>query len=36
MNEYIASFVDEFHRLGVKHAVFSPGSRSTTMAMLFT
>lgn len=36
MNEYIAPFVDEFYRLGVKHAVFSPGSRSTTMAMLFT
>ncbi|WP_251422614.1 2-succinyl-5-enolpyruvyl-6-hydroxy-3-cyclohexene-1-carboxylic-acid synthase [Veillonella agrestimuris] len=36
MNEYIAPFVDEFYRLGVKYAVFSPGSRSTTMAMLFT
>ena len=36
MNEYIAALVDEFHQLGVRHAVFSPGSRSTTMAMLFT
>ena len=36
MNEYIAALVDEFYRLGVRHAVFSPGSRSTTMAMLFT
>ena len=35
MNEYIASLVDEFYQLGVRHAVFSPGSRSTTMAMLF-
>ena len=36
MNEYIAALVDEFYQLGVQHAVFSPGSRSTTMAMLFT
>lgn len=36
MNEYIAALVDEFYQLGVRHAVFSPGSRSTTMAMLFT
>ena len=36
MNEYIAALVDEFYQLGVHHAVFSPGSRSTTMAMLFT
>ena len=35
MNEYIAALVDEFYQLGVCHAVFSPGSRSTTMAMLF-
>ncbi len=35
MNEYIASMVDELHQLGVRHAVFSPGSRSTTLAMLF-
>ena len=35
MNEYIAALVDEFFQLGVRHAVFSPGSRSTTMAMLF-
>lgn len=34
MNEYIAALVDEFYQLGVRHAVFSPGSRSTTMAML--
>ena len=36
MNEYIAALVDEFYQLGVRHAVFSPGSRSTTMAMLIT
>ena len=36
MNEYIAALVDEFYQLGVRQAVFSPGSRSTTMAMLFT
>ena len=36
MNEYIAALVDEFYQLGVRHVVFSPGSRSTTMAMLFT
>lgn len=35
MNEYIAALVDEIYQLGVRHAVFSPGSRSTTMAMLF-
>ena len=35
MNEYIAALVAEFYQLGVRHAVFSPGSRSTTMAMLF-
>ena len=35
MNEYIASLVDELYQLGVCHAVFSPGSRSTTLAMLF-
>ena len=35
MNEYIANLVDEFAQLGITHAVFSPGSRSTTMAMLF-
>ena len=35
MNEYIAALVDEFYQLGIRHAVFSPGSRSTTMAMLF-
>lgn len=35
MNEYIATLVDEFAQLGITHTVFSPGSRSTTMAMLF-
>lgn len=35
MNEYIAALVDELYQLGVRHAVFSPGSRSTTLAMLF-
>ena len=34
MNEYIAALVDEFAQLGITYAVFSPGSRSTTMAML--
>ena len=32
MNEYIASLVDELYQLGVRHAVFSPGSRSTTFS----
>lgn len=35
MNEYISALVDELYQLGVRHAVFSPGSRSTTLAMLF-
>lgn len=35
MNEYIATLVDELYQLGVRHVVCSPGSRSTTMAMLF-
>lgn len=35
MNEYVAAFVDEFANLGVTHVVVSPGSRSTTVSMLF-
>ena len=34
-NEYLAPFVDELFSLGVREAVFSPGSRSTALAMLF-
>jgi len=34
-NEYLAPLVDEFFNLGVREAVFSPGSRSTALAMLF-
>lgn len=35
MNEYIAAAVDELFELGVRHVVFSGGSRSTGMAVLF-
>lgn len=35
MNEYIAAAVDELYQLGARQVVFSGGSRSTTMAMLF-
>ncbi|MCL2676489.1 MAG: 2-succinyl-5-enolpyruvyl-6-hydroxy-3-cyclohexene-1-carboxylic-acid synthase [Streptococcaceae bacterium] len=34
-NEYLAPFVDELYTLGVREVVFSPGSRSTTLALLF-
>lgn len=34
-NEYLAPLVDELYQLGVREAVFSPGSRSTALAMLF-
>ncbi|MEY8458311.1 2-succinyl-5-enolpyruvyl-6-hydroxy-3-cyclohexene-1-carboxylic-acid synthase [Lactococcus ileimucosae] len=34
-NEYLAPLVDELYHLGVREAVFSPGSRSTALAMLF-
>lgn len=36
MNEYLASAVDELYLLGVRDVVFSPGSRSTALAILFT
>lgn len=35
MNDYLAALVDELYHLGVRSAVFSPGSRSTALAMLF-
>lgn len=35
MNEYLAPLVDELYRLGVRHVVCSPGSRSTALALLF-
>ncbi|WP_298704928.1 2-succinyl-5-enolpyruvyl-6-hydroxy-3-cyclohexene-1-carboxylic-acid synthase [uncultured Veillonella sp.] len=36
MNEYLAALVDELYTLGMKEVVFSAGSRSTSLAMLFT
>lgn len=35
MNEYIAAAVDELYLLGIRDIVISPGSRSTTLSMLF-
>ena len=35
MNEYLASFVDELYNLGLDAVVYSAGSRSTALAMLF-
>lgn len=35
MNEYLASFVDELYNLGLDSVVYSAGSRSTALAMLF-
>ncbi|MFZ2577778.1 MAG: 2-succinyl-5-enolpyruvyl-6-hydroxy-3-cyclohexene-1-carboxylic-acid synthase [Lactococcus hircilactis] len=35
-NEFLAPLVDEFFHLGVREVVFSPGSRSTTLALYFT
>ncbi|WP_273853215.1 2-succinyl-5-enolpyruvyl-6-hydroxy-3-cyclohexene-1-carboxylic-acid synthase [Guptibacillus spartinae] len=34
LSSYVGSFVDELVRSGVKHAVVSPGSRSTPLAMM--
>ena len=34
LTAYIAAFVDEFSEMNVKHAVISPGSRSTPISML--
>jgi len=35
MNEYLASLVDELYNLGLDAVVYSAGSRSTALAMLF-
>lgn len=35
MNEYLAPFVDELYNLGLESVVYSAGSRSTSLAMLF-
>lgn len=35
MTNYIAALVDELHELGVREVVISPGSRSTSLAILF-
>jgi len=34
LTAYIAAFIDELSRMNVKHAVISPGSRSTPISML--
>ena len=34
LTAFIAAFIDELSRMGVKHAVISPGSRSTPVSML--
>ena len=36
LTAYIAAFIDELTRMNVKHAVISPGSRSTPISMLMT
>jgi len=34
-HQYLAELVDEFYQLGIREVVFSPGSRSTALALLF-
>lgn len=36
LTRYIGNFVDELTAQGVEHAVISPGSRSTPLAMMLT
>ncbi len=36
LTAYVAAFVDELAQVGVKHAVVSPGSRSTPFALLLS
>src|SRR5699024_5811731 len=36
LTKYVGNFIDELAYNGVKHAVISPGSRSTPLAMMVT